>query len=50
MHDNIYLLYLFAKLKRLFPVSALYPVAANFMSFPVTADLATLYCPVANNE
>jgi len=40
MYDDIYLSYLFAKLKQILLVSALYPVEANFIFFTVTADLA----------
>jgi hypothetical protein len=44
MYDDIYiyLSYLFAKLRQILLVSALYPVEANFIFFfTVTADLAT---------
>jgi len=41
MYDDIFLSYLFAKLKHILLVSALYPVEANFLFFTVAADLAT---------
>jgi hypothetical protein len=41
MYDDIHLSYLFAMLKQILLVSALYPVETNFMLFTVTAVLAT---------
>jgi len=41
MYDDIYLSYIFAMLKQILLVSALYPVETNFMLFTVTAVLAT---------